>query len=94
VSIPATCASASLNFWLHIDTAETTTTTAFDTLTVRVAGTAVASYSNLNAATGYTKRTVNLSAYIGQTVAVSFTGTEGSIEQTSFVVDDTALTVS
>jgi hypothetical protein len=94
VSIPATCASATLTFWLHIDTAETTTTTAFDTLTVRVAGTAVASYSNLNAATGYTKRTVNLSAYIGQTVAVSFTGTEGSIEQTSFVVDDTALTVS
>jgi hypothetical protein len=94
VSIPATCASATLAFWLHIDTAETTTSTAFDTLTVRVAGSTVASYSNLNAAAGYTRRVIDMSAYIGQTVALSFTGIEGSIEQTSFVIDDTALTVS
>ncbi|MDT5028975.1 MAG: hypothetical protein QOE61_5401 [Micromonosporaceae bacterium] len=42
----------------------------------------------------YAQRTVNLSSYIGQTVPVSFTGVEGSIKQTSFVLDDIALTVS
>ncbi|MDT5029345.1 MAG: hypothetical protein QOE61_5771, partial [Micromonosporaceae bacterium] len=94
VTIPASCASASLTYWLHIDTAETTTSTAYDTLAVRIGGTTVASYSNLNAATGYTQRTVNLASYIGQTVTVSFVGAEDSTLQTSFVVDDTALTVS
>jgi hypothetical protein len=92
VSIPASCISASLSYWLHVATAETTTT-AYDTLAVKVGGTTVASYSNLNAATGYAQRTVNLSSYIGQTVAVSFTGTEDSTKQTSFVLDDTALTI-
>jgi hypothetical protein len=82
VAIPASCASATLTYWLHVATAETTTSTAFDTLTVTVGGTTVASYSNLNAASGYAQRTVNLSSYIGQTVPVSFTGVEGSIKHT------------
>ena len=94
VTIPASCASASLTYWLHIDTAETTASIGYDTLAVKIGGTTVASYSNLNAATGYTQRTVNLASYIGQTVTVSFVGAEDSTLQTSFVVDDTALTVS
>ena len=93
VAVPAGCATASLTFWLHIDTAETTTSTVYDKLTVTANGTTVASYSNLNAATGYTKRTVNLAGYIGQTVTLTFTAVEGSKLQTSFVVDDVALTV-
>ncbi|MEV6166864.1 hydrolase [Streptomyces sp. NPDC051954] len=99
VTIPSGC-SATLSFYLHIDTAETTTSTAYDTLKVQVlngSGTVLgtpATYSNLNAATGYTQRSISLSGYAGQTVTVRFTGTEGSILQTSFVVDDTALTVS
>ena len=36
VTIPSTATTANLLFWLHIDTAETTTTTAFDVLTVQV----------------------------------------------------------
>ncbi|HEY6250610.1 MAG TPA: hypothetical protein VI685_11670, partial [Candidatus Angelobacter sp.] len=36
VTIPSTATTATLSFWLHIDTAETTTTTAFDTLQVQV----------------------------------------------------------
>ncbi|HEY2168671.1 MAG TPA: hypothetical protein VGJ30_03540, partial [Candidatus Angelobacter sp.] len=36
VTIPSTATSANLVFWLHIDTAETTTTTAFDVLSVQV----------------------------------------------------------
>jgi len=93
VTIPASCATASLSYWLHIDTAETGSTV-FDTLTVKAGGTTVASYSNVNAATGFTQRTVNLASFIGQTVAVSFTGAEDSTLQTSFVLDDTALNVS
>ncbi|MFJ2829640.1 hydrolase [Streptomyces sp. NPDC087263] len=99
VTIPAGCA-ATLSFYLHVDTAETTTSTAYDTLKAQVlnsSGTVLATpatYSNLNAATGYTQRTFNLGSYAGQTVTVKFTGVEGSILQTSFVIDDTALNVS
>jgi hypothetical protein len=99
VTIPSGCA-ATLNFYLHVDTAETTTTTAYDTLKAQVlnsSGTVLstlATYSNLNAASGYTLRSFDLSSYAGQTVTVKFTGTEGSTLQTSFVLDDTALNVS
>ena len=99
VTIPSGC-SATLSFYLHVDTAETTTATAYDTLKVQVlngSGTVLgtlATYSNLNAASGYTRRAFDLSGYAGQTVTLKFTGTEGSKYQTSFVVDDTALDVS
>ncbi|GHI09933.1 hydrolase [Streptomyces cellostaticus] len=99
VTIPSACTSATLSFSLHVDTAETTTSTAYDTLKVQVlnsSGTVLgtlATYSNLNAASGYTQRSFDLSSYAGQTVTLKFTGTEGSKLQTSFVVDDTALNV-
>ncbi|MGV9563577.1 putative Ig domain-containing protein [Streptomyces sp. NPDC003480] len=93
VTIPAGC-SATFSFYLHIDTAETTTTTAYDKLTVQVGSTTLATYSNLNAAGGYVLKSFNLSSYAGQTVTLKFTGTEDSSLQTSFVVDDTALNAS
>jgi len=93
VTIPAGCA-ATFTFWLHIDTAETTTTTAFDKLTVKAGATTLATYSNLNKATGYSQKSFNLSSFAGQTVTISFSGAEDSSLQTSFVVDDTALTTS
>ncbi|MEU5332611.1 hydrolase [Streptomyces asoensis] len=99
VVLPAGC-TATLALYLHIDTAETTTTTAYDTLRVQVlnsSGTVLgtlATYSNLDAASGYTRRTLGLSGYAGQTVTLRFTGTEGSKLQTSFVIDDTALDVT
>src|SRR4051812_27793893 len=52
VSIPSGC-TATFSFYLHIDTAETTTTTAYDKLTVKAGGTVLATYSNLNHNTGY-----------------------------------------
>ncbi|HEY2672438.1 MAG TPA: putative Ig domain-containing protein [Rugosimonospora sp.] len=94
VSIPSGCSSYTFSFWLHIDTSETTTTTAYDKLTVKVGSTTEATYSNLNKGTGYTQRSFNVSGFAGQTVSVSFSGTEDSSLQTSFVIDDTALTVS
>ncbi|MBL1084616.1 hydrolase [Streptomyces actinomycinicus] len=99
VSVPAGCTSATLGFHLHVDTDETTTSTAYDTLKVQVlnsSGTVLstlATYSNLNAASGYTRRSLNLASYAGQTVTIKFTGTEGSTLQTSFVIDDAALDV-
>jgi hypothetical protein len=99
VTIPSTATSATLSFWLHIDSAETSTTTAFDTLTVQVrssAGTVLqtlATFSNLNKAAGYQQHSFNLNAYIGTTVQIFFLGQEGSKLQTSFVVDDTSLLV-
>ena len=93
MSIPAGC-GATLSFYLHIDSAETTTSTAYDKLTVKIGTTTLATYSNLNKAAGYTLRSFNVSAFAGQTVTVSFTGTEDSSLQTSFVIDDTALNLS
>jgi hypothetical protein len=97
VTIPAGVSSATLTFWLHIDSAETTTTTQFDTLKVQIRNSAntvlatLQTYSNLNKAAGYSLKTFNLNAYIGQTIRVYFLGVEDSSLQTSFVIDDTAL---
>jgi hypothetical protein len=94
VTLPAGCGTATLTYWLHIDTAETTTTTAFDTLAVQLGTTSLQTFSNLNKATGYQQRTVDVSAFAGQTVTLKYTGVEDSGLQTSFVVDDVALNVS
>ena len=97
VAIPSAASAASLTFALHIDTAETTTTSAYDKLVVTVknsAGTVLgtlATYSNLNKATGYQVRSFNLLAYKGQTVTLSFAVTEDASLQTSFVVDKVSL---
>lgn len=93
VTIPAGCA-ATFTFWLHVDSAETTTSTQYDRLTVKAGATTLATYSNLNKAAGYSQKSFNLSSFAGQTVTISFTGTEDSSLQTSFVIDDTAVSVS
>jgi hypothetical protein len=99
VTLPAGCSAYPLSFWLHIDTAETSST-AYDTLSVQVLNSSgsvlstLATFSNANAASGYTQHTYSLAPYAGQAVTVRFTGTEGSSLQTSFVLDDTAVTVS
>ncbi|NBE81098.1 M4 family metallopeptidase [Micromonospora rubida] len=100
VSVPAGCTSYNLSFWLHIDTAETTTSTQYDKLSVQVlnsSGTVLATlatYSNLNKAAGYSQKSFSLASYAGQTVTLKFTGTEDVSLQTSFVIDDTALNVA
>ena len=94
VAIPSGCSSYSLSFYLHVDTAETTTTSRFDTLTVTLGTTTVASFSNLDKAPGYVLKTFNVSGFAGQTVALKFQGAEDSTFQTSFVVDDSALSVA
>jgi len=100
VTIPAACTNTTFSFWLHIDTAETTTTTAYDKLKVQVlnsSGTVLstlATFSNLNHASGYQQHTYSLGSFAGQTVRLKFTGTEDISLQTSFVIDDTAVNTS
>jgi hypothetical protein len=90
IAIPANC-HATLRFWLHIDTAETTTTTAYDRLTMKFGSTTLLSFSNLNHNIGYSEHVVVLS---GGFQGPSFTATEDSSLQTSFVLDDITLTLS
>jgi hypothetical protein len=100
VTIPSTATAATLTFWLHIDTAETSTTTAFDTLTVQVrnsSGTVLstlATFSNLNHNTGYSQKSFNLLSFKGQTIQIFFKGVEDFTLQTSFVLDDVNLNVT
>jgi len=93
VTIPAGC-TATLSFYVRIDSAETTTSVAYDKLTVKIGSTTLATYSNLNKSSTYALKTFNVSSFAGQTVSVSFTGVEDSSLQTSFVIDDTSLSVS
>jgi hypothetical protein len=99
VTIPASATSATLTFWLHIDTAETTTTTQFDKLQVQVLNSSntvlatLGTFSNLNKAAGYSQKSFSVLSFKGQTVKIRFLGTEDSSLQTSFVIDDVALNV-
>jgi hypothetical protein len=93
VTIPTGCTTYTLSFYLHIDSAEATTSVAYDKLTVTLGSTTLATYSNLNKASGYALRSFNVAGSAGQTVTLTFKGVEDTSLQTSFVIDDTALTV-
>ncbi|WP_027346267.1 M4 family metallopeptidase [Hamadaea tsunoensis] len=94
VTLPAGCTTYTLTYWLHVDSAEASSTAQFDKLTLTGGSAVLATYSNLNKATGYALYTVNVSAFAGKTVVLTFTGVEDASLQTSFVVDDVALNVA
>ena len=98
ITIPAGKTTATLSFYLHIDTKETGST-AYDKLTVTAtpsggSATTLATYSNVNAAAGYVLKTISLNSFIGKTVTIKFTGTEDSSLATSFVLDDLSATTN
>ena len=90
VTIPAGCSGATLSFWLHVATDETTTTTAYDKLTVTAKGATLATYSNLNASSGYVQKSLTVTG--SGSTTITFTGVEGTQIATSFVLDDVTLT--
>ncbi len=98
VSIPSSATSATLGYYLHIDTKETSSS-AYDKLSVKLRTASgsplktLVTYSNAHAAAGYQLRTFDLSAYKGQTVQIYFEMTEDSILATSFLVDKVSLLV-
>ena len=97
ISIPSTVTSASLSFWLKVDSSETTTTQAYDTLQVQVRNSSgavlgtLASYSNLNKGSTYINKTFDLISYKGQSIRIYFLGVEGSVNATSFIIDDVSV---
>jgi hypothetical protein len=100
-TIPATCKTASLSFWLEVQT-NAASAAASDTFKIQVlnsGGTVLATlgtFSNKNSSTSYVQHTFSLTPYIGQKITVKFTGTEtlGGGDNTSFFDDDNALNVS
>ncbi|MFF8601451.1 M4 family metallopeptidase [Streptomyces sp. NPDC015232] len=89
IAVPAT-GTPKLTFWLKVATQESGYT-AYDTLKVKVNGTVLATYSNANASSGYVQRTVDLTAYKGQTVKLEFAGTEDAYLSTVFLIDEVAI---
>lgn len=90
VTIPAGT-RATLTYYLHVDTAEPGPSQV-DTMKISVGETVVQTLSNVNAVNGYARRTVNLSAYLGQTIRLRFSATENASLGTSFVLDDLSVT--
>jgi hypothetical protein len=97
VTIPAAAFAPNLSYWIRTDTAETGST-AYDTLKVQVISASttstLATHSNVGASLRYSRVILDLSAYKGQTISIKFLMKEDSARQTSFVVDDTAITMS
>nr|WP_101391367.1 M28 family peptidase [Streptomyces sp. TLI_146] len=93
LSIPSGCSRYQLSFFQHIDTDENENV-AYDVFTVSVGGQTLATFSNLDAESGYTQKSYDLSAFAGQTVTLKFNGVEDQSLQTSYVVDDVTLQVS
>ncbi|OKK22117.1 peptidase M28 [Streptomyces sp. CB00455] len=93
LTVPAGCSAYQLSFYLHIDTDETDSVV-YDRFTVSVGGQTLATLSNLDANSGYTQKTYDLSRFAGQSVTLKFEGTEDQSLQTSYVVDDVTVQVS
>ncbi|MGW1816640.1 M4 family metallopeptidase [Streptomyces sp. NPDC002125] len=89
IAVPATGAPK-LTFWLKVSTQESGYA-AYDTLKVKINGTTLATYSNANASSGYVQKTVDLSAYKGQSVKLEFAGTEDTYLATVFLLDGIAI---
>jgi hypothetical protein len=95
ISIPVGVTSATLDFFMHVDSAESKTT-AYDNLQVQVITSTgkvltLATFSNKDAASGFQEHTISLNAYKGQTLQINFNGVEDSTMQTSFVIDDVSV---
>ena len=98
IAIPAAAKSATLGFYLHIDTQESGSK-AYDMFYVQVRNSSgtllktIATLSNANAASGYKFYSYDLSAYKGQTVEVYFNSTNDYEYPTSFVIDNVSVAV-
>ena len=93
VSIPAGC-KATLSYELYIDTNESSYSGAIDTLKVTVNGTTVQSFSNLNATSSYTLKTVDVSKYAGGNATIQWSSYHGGYGTSDFLLDNTSLTLS
>jgi hypothetical protein len=89
VTLPSGC-SGTLSVWLHIDSTQTSGTNG--SFTIKVAGTTLATFTNLNAASGYTEHSYSIpSSDAGKAITVLFTGVETNSNNTSYVVGQVEL---
>ncbi|MGE9808261.1 M4 family metallopeptidase [Janibacter sp. G1551] len=97
VTVPSTATAPKLTYWVRVDTAESLST-AYDTFKAQIVvngvTTTLTSLSNRDANSTWVQKSYDLSAYKGKSVTVKFSATEDSSLQTSFVVDDTAVSTS
>lgn len=97
VSIPAGVTSATLSFWVNVNTEETTTTSAYDLCAVQVRSTSgqvlktLATLSNLNETAGFLQKTLDVFEFRGRTVKIYFRASEDGSKATSFILDDVSL---
>jgi len=100
VAIPDNASPVTLSFALHVETKETSTGAARDTFVVQIRNSSgailktLATYSNLNAATGYKLYSFDLAEYKGQTIQLYFLGVEDAALSTSFILDKVNLIVT
>ncbi len=100
VTIPSNCVSATLSFWLYINS-NAPTGAAYDTFKIQVlnsSGTVLATLatlSNQQEGSGYVQHSYSLNSYIGQKITIKYTGKEtlGGGYDTNFFEDDNALNV-
>jgi hypothetical protein len=96
VTLPSSASGISLQFQLHISTAEQELQV-FDKLRVRVRdGDSLRTlkvYSNLQAEPGYGLQTFSLTQFKGRTIRIEFVSEEDNGSETSFVVDDVLIII-
>ena len=94
IAIPANISVATLGFYLHVSTEEDSSSQQNDVLKVQIrnaTGQVLATpltFSNLQASPGFKLKTIDLSAYRGQTIRIYFVAKEDNGSLTSFVLDD------
>ena len=89
VTVPSGC-TGTLEVWLHIDSDQTSGTNG--SFTVSVAGSTIATFTNLNANTGYTEHSYTIpSSDSGKSIKLLFTGVENNDNNTDYVVGQVEL---
>jgi hypothetical protein len=98
ITLPASANAIALTFFLHIETEEENPQ-AFDNLRIRVRGTngqilaTLGTFSNLDAAPGFTKQRFDLTPFRGRTIRLELEAREDPRLSTSFVVDDFVIVI-
>jgi subtilase family serine protease len=89
VTEPAGC-TGTLEVWLHIDSDQTSGTNG--SFTIQAAGTTLATFTNLNANSGYTEYSYSIpAADAGKSIKLLFTGVENNDNNTDYVVGQVEL---
>jgi hypothetical protein len=97
VGIPSYCATATFSFWLRI---QTQIAPGVSNMYVRIlnstGATVLATLANFTATTtaNYQQYSYSLTAYRGQTIMVRFEGVGTGTRRTTYIIDDTSITLT